>query len=169
MALSVSIVGISCDAHVETANATNRAVPTSSTAGTNDLSVTVTLAQTEVRGGATIAGKVVVTNHTGAQISEPLACRDTALAVALSSGNVMTAWGWSAVGCIKSFAFPAGTTTMPIAVITVYDATRGLAPLPPGRYEATLHLNRFPLPIPRSIPVTIRNQRPSKINEETLR
>ena len=129
--------------------------PTSSTATKNGVTVKVTLSSTQAQAGDIIAGTVTITNNTNTNITEPAACKDSVLAVALSDGKLTTAWAWSAVGCNNAFALTPGTTTLPVSVTTTYDGKTGLSPLPPGRYQAKLYLNRFPLPVPSVIPVAI--------------
>jgi hypothetical protein len=132
-------------------------VPAASTSTTtrNDVTVKVVLDRTQVRGGSAIAGTVTVTNTTGHRIAEPLGCRETALAVALSRGKLTTAWAWTAQGCNPAFAFLPGVTRLPVSVTTVHDTTDGLRPLPTGRYQAKLYLNQYPLPTPPPITVAI--------------
>ncbi len=138
------------------------ATPTSSTATKNGVTAKVTLSSTRAQAGDTIAGTVAVTNDTKTSITRPLACKDEVLAVALSHGKLTTAWAWSAVGCTHAFAFkPGTTTTLPVSVITSYNAKNVFGPLPAGRYQAKLYLNLFPLPVPAVIPVVITAAAPT--------
>lgn len=129
--------------------------PRLSTITRRGVTVTVALERTQLPANATLKATVTVANRTGKKISEPLACRNSALTIGLSNGKLTTAWSWSAVGCVKAFAFDPGTTTLAVNVTTTAPTTAGLGPLPPGNYQAKLYFNRFPLPVPAAIPVTI--------------
>jgi hypothetical protein len=130
-------------------------MPRSSTVTRHGVTVTVVLDRTRLPANTTLDGTVTVTNRSGKTISEPLACRGSVVTIGLSNGKLTSVGSWSAIGCRKAFTFGPGTTTLAVNVTTTARTSAGASPLPPGSYQTKLYFNRFPLPVPPAIPVTI--------------